>query len=95
MTMVALNLLMVASFMQGMSESGTVIATALSTGFNFSVSVCSIHRHVVFIFDACCHVFFKQTIHSHEIISFVRFHIFIFYISFVRLYTESFFGVKN
>lgn len=37
--MVGLNLLMVASFMQGMSESGTVIATALSTGTNFSVSV--------------------------------------------------------
>lgn len=37
--MLGLNLLMVASFMQGMSESGTVIATALSTGTNFSVSV--------------------------------------------------------
>eukprot|EP00551_Chaetoceros_affinis_P011162 CAMPEP_0203670696 /NCGR_PEP_ID=MMETSP0090-20130426/6690_1 /ASSEMBLY_ACC=CAM_ASM_001088 /TAXON_ID=426623 /ORGANISM="Chaetoceros affinis, Strain CCMP159" /LENGTH=127 /DNA_ID=CAMNT_0050535607 /DNA_START=62 /DNA_END=442 /DNA_ORIENTATION=+ len=36
--MVGFNLLMVASFMQGMSESGTVIATALSTGTNFSVS---------------------------------------------------------
>ena len=37
--MVGLNLLMVASFMQGMSESGTVVATALSTGTNFTVSV--------------------------------------------------------
>ena len=43
LTMLGLNLVMVASFMQGMSESGTVIATALSTGTNFSVSVCIIN----------------------------------------------------
>ena len=40
--MFGLNLVMVASFMQGMSESGTVIATALFTGTNFAVSVSSI-----------------------------------------------------
>jgi len=36
--MIALNLIMVATFLEGMNESGSVIATALSTGTNFSVS---------------------------------------------------------
>ena len=52
LVMVGLNLLMVASFMQGMSESGTVIATALSTGTNFSVSV-RIGGHLYNILISC------------------------------------------
>ncbi len=46
---------MVASFMQGMSESGTVIATALSTGTNFSVSVCIINSAAYLLYESNHH----------------------------------------
>mmetsp|Transcript_6200 Transcript_6200/g.7221 ORF Transcript_6200/g.7221 Transcript_6200/m.7221 type:complete len:149 (+) Transcript_6200:107-553(+) len=36
--MVVLNLIMVATFLDGMNESGSVIATALAAGTNFSIS---------------------------------------------------------
>lgn len=41
--MIAMNLAMVATFFEGMRESGLTIATALATGSNFtlSVSICS------------------------------------------------------
>jgi len=36
--MVVLNLIMVATFLDGMNESGSVVATALAAGTNFSIS---------------------------------------------------------
>jgi len=47
--MVSMNLLMVATFFEGMIESGSTIATALATGSNFTVSVSSLIGKVVFI----------------------------------------------
>lgn len=38
--MVSCNVLMVGTFVEGMTESGSTIATALSTGSNFVLSVC-------------------------------------------------------
>ena len=37
--MIAMNLAMVATFFEGMIESGSTIATALATGSNFTLSV--------------------------------------------------------
>jgi hypothetical protein len=66
LVMIGVNLLMVASFMQGMSESGTVIATALSTGTNFSVSVsinyfllCIAYAHLLYFKFDC--MFYSST----------------------------------
>ena len=43
------NLMMVATFLNGMEECGSMVATALSTAANFSISVRTIHNIIMIL----------------------------------------------
>ena len=51
--MVSCNVLMVGTFVEGMTESGSTIATALSTGSNFVLSVRIFIQHHLHVWLVC------------------------------------------
>jgi len=59
--MIAMNLAIVATFFEGMFESGSTIATALATGANFTLSV-SLTSSPIHLFSNLLHP--TRTIHN-------------------------------